>query len=121
MTTTITYPGATAPIVPILVDGYASNRQSGVTVHPIAGRSSPDVTLAPAALRTGVLRLLFSEEADAKAAEDAHALPVAFTLSSDDRTTIDMYYVVTDSIARTLDGQTRAVWIIEVPFQEVTP
>lgn len=117
--TTITYAGATAPIVPTAVDGYESERESGTVLHPIAGRSSPDATLAPASLRTGVLRLVFPTEAESKAAEDAHALPLAFTLTTG-LSTIDMYYVVTGRARRTL-SQTRVEWIVEVPFQEVTP
>lgn len=123
MSTIITYVGAVTPIAPIVVDGYESQRTSGNVVHNIVGRSSPDVTLGPASLRTGTLELVFPDELDAKAAEDAHALPVAFTLSSDDRSTIEMYYVVNnnDRVRRALDDETREVWIVSVPFQEVAP
>lgn len=117
----ITYPGATTPITPIHVNGYESSRESGVVIHPIVGRSSPDVTLAPAALRAGTLNLLFDDETESRAAEDAHALPLAFTLVSAARTTIDMYYVVTGATRRTLNSVDRRHWVVEVPFQEVSP
>ena len=121
MSESITYPGASAPIVPDIVDGYEAGRESGTVVHPIAGRESPDATLAPARLRAGVLRLVFGDEVAAKAAVDAHALPVAFTFTSTDAPTVGMYYVVIDDVRPALDDATRDAWVVEVPFQEVAP
>lgn len=123
MTSIITWAGATTPIVPLVIDGYDSSRQSGTVVHPIAGRADPDVTLAPAGLRTGTLRLVFADETDAKTAEDEHAEARAFTLSDDDRATVAMYYVVDagGDITRSLDDTTRDAWVVEVPFQEISP
>lgn len=123
MTVTITYPGAVDTINPDQIDGYDSERESGNVLHPIAGRASGDATLAPAQLRTGTLRLVFADEAASKAAEDAHSLPVAFTFSASDLSTVDMYYILQPGgrVRRSIDEETRNAWLLEVPFQEVSP
>lgn len=122
MSNTITI-GATI-ITPDQVDGYTSIRESGNIVHRILGNPSPDVTFRPAQLRTGTLRLVFDSEAEAKAAEDAHATATTTcTLDSDDAPTVAMTYVTDGAgrISRSLDDETRDAWILEVPFQEVVP
>jgi hypothetical protein len=117
--TTITWAGATSPITPTVVDGYESTRTGGNVVHPIAGRSDPDVTLAPAGLRRGTLRCVFDSATASKEAEDAHAAARAFTLTSD-TATVEMYYIVDGEISRVLDAS-RAGWILSIPFQEIAP
>jgi hypothetical protein len=146
MATTITYPGGI--IAPTLVNGYDSERATGTVVHQILGRSDPDVTIRPAALRSGRLRLIFADTpasssdgglvydgdgyivetgggsvpagADSKACEDAHAAGGVFTLGGEERTSIPMSYVPKGAIRRTLDPDTMDVWIVEVDFHEVT-
>lgn len=120
MTTTITYSGGT--LTPELVDGYQAARSSRNVEHVVLGRAGSDFTLRPAALRSGTLTLLFPLEADAAEALTALSAPEAFTLASDDRTTLDMEFVVVGSGAdMALDDATRDVWIVSLPFQEVTP
>lgn len=119
MTTTITIAGTT--YTPTLVDGYESHRRAQSIVHVVIGSATPDVTLRPALMRTGVLRLVFASEAESKACETAHAGAVTCQLASTDRASIPMTYVVADGdVVRTLDDQTRNVWILQIPFQEIS-
>lgn len=118
--TLITYAGATTAITPDVVDGYESSSASGAVVHPIAGRDNPDVTLTPGGLRRGTLRLVFKDDTASREAEAAHLLPVAFTLTSPNRDTVDMYYIATGDVGRMLDSSRRG-WVVTVPFHEVAP
>ncbi|MCE4024662.1 hypothetical protein LXM50_01605 [Microbacterium sp. Au-Mic1] len=120
MATTITA-GATT-ITPILIDGFEASRSGGSIVHPILGRTNPDITLRPAGMKTGTLSLLFAVEADANMAWNALSDPAVFVLSSDERT-VSMSFVVPESQALSLklDPETRDHWTLSVPFQEVTP
>jgi hypothetical protein len=131
---------------PTLVDGYAGERTPQTIVHPILNRADPDITIRPAALRTGTLRMLFSEvgsggglvldedgyiveapmiayDAEVVSLEcsDAHAAGGVFSLVSSERGTIEMSYVATGSISRTLDDESRAMWMLEIGYQEVAP
>jgi hypothetical protein len=132
---------------PTLVDGYESTRATATVVHQIMNRSTPDISIRPAALRAGTLRMIFADssaaggdlivdgdgyvvagspftvnaELDSKACEDAHAAGGVFNLVSSERSSIVMSYVADGSITRALDDATRDVWILEVDFHEVGP
>lgn len=119
MSTVITYTGGS--ITPDMVLAYQSRREAGNIVHPILGRSNPDVTFRPAMLRTGTLELGFygdTSEEDSLAAEEAHALGVVFTLASTDRGSIEMSYVVSGAVVRTI-AESRTAWTLDVEYQEV--
>jgi hypothetical protein len=120
MTSTITHSQGT--IVPALIDGYESTREGRSITHEILGTSNVDVTLRPAAPRTGTLRLLILTEAGAAAAELALARAEVFTLTDPERPTVQMQFVVPrgGKIARELDTDTRDHWIVAVDFHEVT-
>lgn len=120
MTTTITAGSAT--ITPLLVEGYEATRAGGALVHQILGAAAPDVTLRPAGMRTGTLVLLFSDEAQAHAADSALAGAVIAALVDTTRS-IGMSFVIPDGqgIALALDATTRNHWHLSVPFQEVAP
>jgi len=117
--TTLT--NGTATITPTLVDGYSAGQEARTIAHPIISRPGPDdVTLRPAGPRTGVLRLLFTTEADAEAARALHAVPYVWTLNDDDRTSIGMDYVVEGgTLGTALEDETRDLWLIDIPFREV--
>ena len=106
-------------IEPAAVDGYMSSRQSNNVVHVIPGSSAPEITLRPASLRSGVLRLVFADEEAAKAAEDAHSTGAGFTLTSAERSTVAMYYVVSGEVSRELGNAGH--WIVNVGYQEIAP
>lgn len=106
-------------IEPTAVDGYSSSRRSNNVVHIIPGSPNPDVTLRPASLRTGTLRMVFADEDAAKAAEDAHSSGAAFTLTADERPTLAMHYVVSGDVTRELG--TAGQWVVQVGYQEIAP
>ncbi|TQJ31945.1 hypothetical protein [Microbacterium sp. SLBN-146] len=111
-------------ITPTEILGYTSERESRNIIHAILGRSNPDVTLRPAALRTGTLIMGFhgaNSEADSASAEALHATGGVFTVLSPDRGTIEMSYVAAGRITRELEDETRDAWVLRVDFQEVAP
>lgn len=135
--------GTDGVIVPTLIDGYQVSRESRNVVHSIVGRAQPDVTLRPASLRKGTLRLVFGgtsssseyvffdgyitlldldatdPEQASKDAFDAHSEPNVFVLRDSTRPTVEMTYVVDGQIGRELDPVTRRVWIVTVDYQEI--
>jgi hypothetical protein len=121
MVDTITIGAST--FTPTIVDGYASSREARTIVHPVLGVAAPDVTIRPALLRNGTMRYLFRVEADAVACENAHATATgSASFTSDDRPTLNMTYVVAGGpVGRTLHDETRDMWILEIPFQEISP
>jgi len=118
--TTITH--STGTITPTIVDGFTSTRESGTLVHPILGSENPDVTLRPAALRAGILTLVFASASAATAAEMVMASAQVLTLTDPDVSQIGMSFVVTGGgIELDLDRESRSAWLLRVPFQEVAP
>lgn len=108
-------------ITPVLVTGYGSSRESANIIHTVLGSPNPDVTIRPAALRSGTLSLLFDDEAESLAAELLHTTGQTFAVVSTERASVEMTYVVgRGTIDRELDDATRDAWIVRVPFQEVT-
>lgn len=120
MSATITHAGGI--IAPVLIDGYESERAAGTLVHRILGSPNVDVTLRPAGPRHGTLRLLFADEVTSAGAELALSRGEAYTLTVTDRATTHMRFVIPEggSITRTLDDDTRALWLVTVSFHEVT-
>jgi len=104
---------------PTLVLGYESSRPASTIVHQRLGGAT-DVLVRPAGLRTGTLRLFYYLEYDAAAAEDMLAKAASFTLNETDRYTINMEFVLSGTLTRYLDDQTRDRWVVEVGYQEVT-
>ncbi|RZU64609.1 hypothetical protein EV379_0912 [Microterricola gilva] len=111
----------TTTITPLLVLGYEATRQGRNIIHPIIGRPDPDVTLAPAALRTGTLSLLFKDEPTAAGCMTMHAAAAVFTVDRDDLPGASMRYVVAGRIGVTLDPATLLRCVVTVDFQEVAP
>lgn len=116
---------SSASISPDLILGYESSRTSGAVVHPIVGRPAPDVTLRRAGLRRGRMQLGFlGEDAESASADAETALSAAavFSLVSDDRSTIQMRFVLpsTGAITRQLDPDTRETWSVTFDWQEVS-
>lgn len=117
-----TLSNGTDTISPELVTGYQSTREPRTIVHNILGTSSVDVTVRPAGPRSGTLELLILSEADAAAAETALSGATVWTLTDADRSTIGMSFVVSGgAITRTLEDETRQLWLVSVPFVEVAP
>lgn len=109
----------TATVTPELIDGYRSERETGNVIHLASDDpANLDVTLRPAGLRTGTLRLLFLTLAAALTAEDMHAGDAVLSLATPNHPGLAMTYVAAGTISVELDD-TRSVWLVEVDFQEV--
>ncbi|PQZ60686.1 MULTISPECIES: hypothetical protein [unclassified Microbacterium] len=116
--TTITH--ASGTIVPTVVDGYEASIEARSIVHNVMGRTDPDITLRPAGMRTGTLSLVFASRAAGWAALAALCIPQVLTLTDADVPEVGMSFVVAGgAIKHSLDDETRDVWILGVPFQEV--
>lgn len=111
----------TTTLTPLLVLGWSATRESRARVHQLIGRSDPDVTLRPHALRTGTLRILCADEVAAVAMEQLHARGVVLTLADDDVAAVAGAYVVSGPITTELDPQTRTRWVVTADFTEVLP
>lgn len=122
MATTITliYPdSAEITTTPELVDGYSARRATGNVIIPILGGGIA-VVVRPAQPRSGTLRLFYPDEADAAAAAEMHTFMGTFTLTSDERESIEMTYVVSGQITVDLDDETRDLWVVSVDYQELS-
>lgn len=112
----------TNTITPTIVLKFESSRETQSNVHPIIGRSNPDVTLRPGALRTGSFELGFAgptSESDSLNAENLLSGASVFTVLSDERTTAQLSFVVTGSVQRVLEDESRDAWIVTFSWQEV--
>lgn len=110
-------------IAPQIFLNVTSDQSSGNIVHPILGRSNPDVTLRPATLRTGVIEMGFSgpnSETDSALARTILAGGGVFALSSTDRASVSMSFVTSGRINRELEDTSRNAWVVRVDYQEVT-
>lgn len=112
--------GATT-LTPLLVLGWSPVRESRTRVHPLIGRPDPDVTVRPAALRSGTLRILCEDEAAAAAMEALHAAGAVLTIADDDVTAVSGAYIVSGLLSVELDPQTRRRWVVSADFTEVLP
>lgn len=130
MTTTITGSWAdpktgtvtAATCTPDHVVGYQSTATTQTIIHPLLGRTYPDVTIRPAAARIGTLTMLFDDEAAGRACELLHAYTAGpLVLVSDDVVDVSMTFMPAGAITRTLDTVTSAVWVVAVPYQEIHP
>lgn len=112
----------TTTIAPELVLGYETSQAGRNTFHDILDRAEPDVSIAPAGLRSGSLTLFFLTADDAEACRQMHSRPAVFTYTPDDNPTTAMSYVLDDGGVRTaLDDQTRRRWTVTVSYREVAP
>jgi len=118
--TTITH--STGAIIPTLVDGYEASIEARSIVHRILGRTDPDITARPAGLRSGTLSLVFASRAEAWAAVTVLREPQSLTLTDADVPEVGMSFVVANgALVPRLDDETRSVWILTVPFEEIAP
>lgn len=118
--------GGDSVIVPTLVNGFESARPVRSVVHEILNSSVDDVDLRPAGPRQGRMELLFaSDEAEVESAAAESVLVAAgvFTFADEDRPTLEGLVFIPrpgGQITRTLDPDTRAVWLVAFEWCEVT-
>lgn len=117
---TITH--STGTITPRLILGWEATRPARSLVHEVLGRADPDITLRPAGVRSGTLRLLFTTGAEASAAAAVFAIAQTLTITDPDVAQVGMSFVVAEGdIVAQLDPETRRLWTLDVAFQEVAP
>lgn len=119
MSTTTLLIGAAA-FTPTSVETVDVSRAGRTLVHDVLGRSNPDVTLRAGGLRIGTLALVFSTEADSKAAFDALAVGVVAQVTSS-AASLTFSFVVPDGQDIALSRARAGFWTLSVPFQEVQP
>jgi hypothetical protein len=106
-------------VTPSVIEGYKPRRESRNKIHDLLDGSIGVAFIAPRP-RAGTLRMMFRTEADAFAAYNLHAVETTFTLTSTAVVSASMAYVLDGSLDIELDRE-RAVWWVEVGYQEVTP
>lgn len=120
MPTTITTSPAGQTIRPTLVLGFETAIETRHITHEVLGTGAVDVTMRPAAPRSGTLRLLFETENAAATAFSLHFDANTFTLADTDRPlVVNMRYVPIGAVRLVLDDESRSLWTVEVPYQEV--
>lgn len=108
---------------PLLVIDYSAERATGTTVQQRASHNqpSPDVTLRTASLRSGSLTLLFPSAASAQAAFDGLGAAVKpFTFTHEGRPQWTMYAVLGEGNLGLVIQDGAEMFIVRVPFQEVS-
>lgn len=118
--TTIGRSTDTTTITPTLVlGGWETEDEPQTIVTPILGSESVAVSLRPAAPSTGRLQLLFWDYASADAARIFHRAAAIFTTDRD-LPWLPAAYVPNGPI-RKVQQDSRARWVLEVPFVELQP
>lgn len=107
-------------ITPHTVTGYEADAEVRHVVHQIIGRDEDDISLVPASLRVGALECLCVSKADAWALHALLVEPGTFALTDDDHDELAMSFVVDGRVRITLEDETRALWLVEFGFREVT-
>lgn len=107
--------GATT-VTPIALSDYTSDQEGGTILHPILGRTNPDVTHRPAGMRTGSFALSFATEAASNTARVALAEAGGWQLTSAERPTVNMRFIVR-RVSRPilLTGE----WQVTVGYEEI--
>lgn len=111
--------GSGATTTPDLILGYDTAYESRTIVHDTLDGGIA-VSMIPPRPRAGTLHLFYMTETAANDAAQLHRIAAVFTLTTDERPTINMAYVVSGQIRVQLDDATRTRWTVDVGYQEVT-
>jgi hypothetical protein len=103
---------------PVMILGYSTTRDSRNIVRDLIGGGIAVSLIAPR-LRSGSLNLFYSDEAQAWTALNLLSNESAYALTDTDRPDIGMTFVVNGPLALDLDDQTRDLWTITLPYQEI--
>lgn len=117
-TATITAGNDAGSTSPVLILGYETNREGQNVIHDLIGGGIA-VSLIRPRLRSGNLELFYPSEASAWTALEMHGEETTFTLSDSVRPAIGMVYVLSGAARLTLDPETRDLWVVTIPYQEV--
>lgn len=110
------YPETTTPLAII---GYEAKRTTRNVYHDVLGGGT-DVTLRPAEPRSGVLRMLYADEASARLAQDMFTRSELFTLDDPEFPSTRMTFALEGDLGIVLDPDTQIPWLISVGYQEVS-
>jgi hypothetical protein len=117
--TTIIVSGSLS-FIPTLITSWRASQVSSNVLHPIIGRTFPDVTLKPAQARTGTLEMFFASGPAAESARTILSSGSVFVISSDETPWLDgLAFVLAGSIASSLSDASRLSWMLSADFQEV--
>lgn len=116
-----TISSGTLTFTPELVTAWEVSQESRNVIHPIIGRTDPDVTLKPASSRTGTLEMLFTTASAAESARGILANSAVFTVSDSETWLNGFDFVMSGNISTALEDETRNLWIITAEFTEVLP
>lgn len=119
MTITISHSTLSPVTVEEVID-YSADQESRNLVHPIIGRTDPDVTLRPAAMRRGTLEIWCSTEEQADSVAYLHTRQGTLYYEDTGHSYAGMWYVVDGRVSRLFDFET-ATWRVRVDYQEVRP
>ena len=116
----ITYDGgATMTPATALIDTASTSAEARTVLHDILD-GPPVYTLRPASPVRGKLELGFLDEIDASDCRDAHMLASVFAIRSAEHRSLNFSYVVADGdVELAAEDETRAGWIVTIPYQEV--
>lgn len=107
---------------PLAIIAYEVDRDSRTLVHDLLDGGIA-VTLTKPRLESGTWRLIYATQEDARQGFDLHTEDTTYTLTDPTIHPDGITYVIAPgrAVRMTLDPDTRQVWHLEVPYQEVTP
>jgi hypothetical protein len=113
------YPaGDSVQVTPVLVTEFETSRESRNVLHEIIGATDVTVTFKAGGPRSGTLHMLFADAAAAMQCESLAMTPGAFTLSDDEMPDNGMVFVASGRVTRTLDDESRALWLVAIDYTE---
>lgn len=116
-----TITSGTLSFSPELITAWENSQESRNVIHVIIGRIDPDVTLHPAASRTGTLEMVFTDATSADTARGILTTGASFVIS-DSETWLDGFtFVMSGSISAALEDETRKLWTITADYTEIIP
>jgi hypothetical protein len=114
-----TFTAGASTYVPLTVDGFNSTRAGGNVVHELIGTTDDAIALAPARLRTGTFKCVFSSLALANAFANAMSAAASFSVADTDVSAVNMSFVIQGNIAVELDDETRDAAIVTLDYREI--
>lgn len=118
MSTTISTGSLTTS--PDLVKNWASFQETRNVIHTVIGKSAPDVTLKPAAMKSGKLSLFYTSLDAAESARTLFTTAAVFTIYTTDAPWINGFnFVVNGSVSAIVEEIDLASWHLDIDYQEV--
>lgn len=119
MSATISNSDGTVVIQPQVATLTGNTVPTQTQFHAVIGRSYPDITVRDLGMATGTIEMVFADEGDSLDAFEALRSADFWNYSDSDVESIDLNFVLSGSLSRNLDPQTRSVWLVSLGYQEV--